>query len=292
MESYLDQWGPSGRQMMCSTAAIQITIDGGLTDNELAARWQLVHDLGPMLVAMFANSPYRACRATGWKSTRQAIWWAIDPTRTMPAYQATSCRSAADVTELYVRYALKAPVMLVKHTQRDWSAPVGLTFGEWVDAGRRSAGLRPPTTDDLAYHLTTLFPPVRARGAFEVRYIDAQPADDWIVPTVVLCTLLNNARAADTARDAVEPVADAWESAARSGLDDPALARAAVACMQSVLSILDANGLASTVNDFSERYTERRRCPADDRLDRGASPVHKTQAASHGQESISDEMPR
>lgn len=35
------------------------------------------------------------------------------------------------------------------------------------------AGL--PTLDDLAYHVTTLFPPVRPRGFLEVSYLDAQP---------------------------------------------------------------------------------------------------------------------
>ena len=40
---------------------------------------------------------------------------------------------------------------------------------------------RPPGSD-LSYHLSTLFPPVRPRGHLEVRVIDAQPGDGWIVP--------------------------------------------------------------------------------------------------------------
>mgnify|MGYP000225654865 CR=1 FL=1 len=38
-----------------------------------------------------------------------------------------------------------------------------------------------PTTDDLTYHLTTLFPPVRPRGWLELRMIDGLPPEWWPV---------------------------------------------------------------------------------------------------------------
>ena len=48
-----------------------------------------------------------------------------------------------------------------------------------LDRGRRRAASLPvPTTDDLDYHLSTMFPPVRPRGYLEIRYLDAQPGDD------------------------------------------------------------------------------------------------------------------
>ena len=70
----------------------------------------------------------------------------------------------------------------------DWSAPPGLTFREWLRAGD-TGGLRAPTQEDLDYHLSTLFPPVRPRGHMEVRVIDAQPGDGWIVPAAVATAL-------------------------------------------------------------------------------------------------------
>ena len=300
MESYLDQWGLAGRQMMCSTASVQITVDGGQCDQQIADRWNLVHSLGPTLVAMFANSPFVAGRATGWKSTRQAIWWSIDPARTAPAQTATPCRTATQASEMYARYALNAPVMVIQKNQRDWSAPRGLTFSDWIGGLHRIPELRSPTAGDLAYHLTTLFPPVRARGAFEVRYIDSQPDNDWIVPTVVLSSLLNNPEATDFASEAVEPVAAAWERAARFGLDDPELAQAARRCMELALGSVDAVDatptIATTVRAFADRHTERNRCPADDRLDRGPSPVQKTIAAQSHQDasviSVADQVAR
>ena len=38
-----------------------------------------------------------------------------------------------------------------------------------------------PTVDDLAYHLATLFPPVRPKGWLELRMIDAVPDPRWQV---------------------------------------------------------------------------------------------------------------
>ena len=77
--------------------------------------------------------------------------------------------------------------MLARRPGGDWSAPPGVTFRDWIDCGTFAVpGRDGPTVDDLAYHLTTLFPPVRARGHLEVRYIDAQPGDWWRVPVAVL----------------------------------------------------------------------------------------------------------
>ena len=83
-------------------------------------------------------------------------------------------------------YVLDAQVMVLRDPgSRRWTAPSGLTFRDWV----RGAVGPPPTADDLDYHMSTLFPPVRPRGHLELRVIDAQPGDGWIVPTAVVSAL-------------------------------------------------------------------------------------------------------
>ncbi|HEX6858097.1 MAG TPA: glutamate-cysteine ligase family protein, partial [Streptosporangiaceae bacterium] len=84
MEQFFDRRGPWGRVMMCSTASVQVCVDAGCDDGYSGYRWRwrLLHALGPVLVAAFANSPLRAGRLTGWKSTRQAVWAQLDPGRT------------------------------------------------------------------------------------------------------------------------------------------------------------------------------------------------------------------
>ncbi len=84
-----------------------------------------------------------------------------------------------------------------------WIAPRGLTFRGWLrgDGDGRAAA----TVDDLTYHLSTLFPPVRPQGHLELRMIDAQPGDGSIVPAAVAWALVRGPRAADDAMAAAEP---------------------------------------------------------------------------------------
>ena len=56
--------------MMRSTAAIQVNLDLGHGD-EVERRWRAAHELGPVLAAAFANSPFGGTGPTGWhQSTR------------------------------------------------------------------------------------------------------------------------------------------------------------------------------------------------------------------------------
>jgi glutamate--cysteine ligase len=112
---------------------------------------------------------------------------------------------------------------------------------------------------------------VRPKGFLEVRYLDNQPGDGWQVPVAVLWTLLTDPAARDAARAAAEPVATAWRTAARAGLDDPRLARAAKTVLATALGALDRAGIpdhvAARVTEFAERYTLR-----------GLSPAHRGDA--------------
>ena len=282
-------------------------------------RWALAHRIGPVMVAAFANSPFQGGRPTGWMSTRQANWALMDPGRTrQPRHhdepRAAWARYALDARVLCVRggsgpraghavYDGTAPPPAVPAAAAaagngakaaahvgapgpggyspcgppDWSAPPGLTFRSWL---RGAPGIRPPTVGDLDYHLSTLFPPVRPRGWLELRMTDAQDGDDWIVPTVLAATLLDEPVAADAAYAATEPLcADGeplpsdvvWRRAARAGLADPELAKAARACFEAAESALARSGaspaLRQALTDFAARYADRGRCPAHDQLD-------------------------
>jgi len=272
MERCFDRWGDAGRTMMCSTAAVQLTVDAGVEGGGaqgFVARWELLHEVGPALVAAFANSPFRRGRPTGWKSSRQQAWLGFDPGRTGPVHTV----SGADPREAFQRYVLDAQILLVRSDGDDWRAPAGLTFREWTrGAWRAIAGLRPPTVADLAYHLTTVFPPVRPRGPVEVRYLDAQPGDAWRVPAAVICALLGDPEAADQARAAAAPVRGRWEAAARDGMDDSELAAAALGCLTAAHDGLRRIGAGQdtvgAVDAYLEQYTARALSPAHEKLRR------------------------
>ena len=280
MEAFFDQGGPWGRQMMCGTASVQVCLDAGEDSDGPSGyrqRWQLVHAIGPVLVAAFANSPLREGKPTGWVSSRQQVWARMDPGRTRPP------RMNGDPRAAWAKYAMDAQVMCVPDPDSaDWSAPRGLTFRDWVRGDPAADGngrLRRPTADDLEYHLSTLFPPVRPRGHFELRMIDAQPGDGWIVPLAVSSALLADSEAADAALAAVEPLwggrspADEvpWVRAARLGPADPALSRASRECFTAAWKALERMAapamVTGAVDAFIDQYVSKDRCPADDLLE-------------------------
>ncbi|MGH3181285.1 MAG: glutamate-cysteine ligase family protein, partial [Streptosporangiaceae bacterium] len=59
MEKFFDREGSWGRQMMCGTASVQVCLDSGddsAGQSGYRSRWRLLHAIGPVLVAAFANS--------------------------------------------------------------------------------------------------------------------------------------------------------------------------------------------------------------------------------------------
>jgi glutamate--cysteine ligase len=274
MDRHFARGGPEGRTMMCSTASVQVCVDAGADDAEVADRWHALHAWLPVLTGLFANSP-----APGWRCGRTAVWAAIDPTR-------TAAPAGADPRWAYGRWALDAQLLAVRREAGSWSAPAGLTFRDWLRGG--GAGLASPTWADLDYHLTTLFPPVRARGHLELRAVDAQPGDGWRVVVALVAALIDDpdARAAATAAateaagalgaDAHGWLSPAMRVAARDAMTDPVLRRAGMTFVATAVGALTRAGqpeLAAEVAAFGERYPARRRCPADDRAtDRATAP--------------------
>ena len=234
---------PAGVAMMSSTASLQVNLEAGPVGG-WTERVALAHALGPVLVAVSACSPLLAGRETGWRSSRQHVWGDVDQSRCGPLLGRNP--PAAEWAE----YALAAPVMLVRDGSGDIAPVHGRTsFAEWITGG--GPGGRRPTSADLDYHLTTLFPPVRLRGFLEIRYLDAAPEPWWPALAAVTATLLDVPAAADAAAAATEPVADAWDRAARRGLADPALRTAAVACLEAAVRHAPA-GLDREVTALAE----------------------------------------
>lgn len=275
---------PYGPLMMCCTASIQVNLDLGERPGD---RWERAHALGPVLLAAFANSPLSGGRPHGWMSGRQDVWTNLDPTRTRPV------PATGDPAADWAEYLLDARLMLVREDTESYR-PVrdGSTFRDWLAGGRAAdggPGTRRPTAEDLAYHATTLFPPVRPRGWLEIRYLDAQHPDTWPVCVAVTHALVVDDRAGDAAMAAVEarrPTPPGtqrpgtqrpgtqrpgtqqheWDTAARCGLEDPRLRGAAEACFRAALEALPRLGaspaLVAEVAAFADRHVTTGRSPA------------------------------
>jgi len=225
----------------------------------LTRRWAALHAVGPVLLAAFANSPVLHGRRTGWKSSRMACWLSLDPARTAPPPAADLLDPAA----AWARRVMRTPVLCVRR-EGPWEVPEKVTFADWV-AGALPV---PPTTADLDYHVSTLFPPVRPHGHLEVRYVDAQAGRRWALPTAVLVALLSDPSVTDRALDACEPARGRWVSGARHGLADRVLARSAVTVFELAAARLPAIGAPEwaivELAEMTDRYVLNGRCPADD----------------------------
>ncbi|WP_405432611.1 ergothioneine biosynthesis glutamate--cysteine ligase EgtA [Micromonospora sp. NBC_00617] len=251
MRRVFDRRGPAGRTMMYSTAGLQVCLDIGEPD-QVAPRWAAAHAVGPPLLAAFASASRHAGRRTGWASARMAAWLAIDPARTRPVW--VPGNADEDPTTTWIRYVLAAPLLCLRRRGPNWAPPPGVTFADWLDG----ALPRPPTTDDLDYHVSTLFPPVRPRGYLELRYLDAQPDRDWRLPLAVLSALFSDPGTVRTAYTIGAPVAHRWSAAARHGLSDPTLAAAAAALLDLALAALPRLELPAGTHDEVQRGVRRR----------------------------------
>lgn len=280
MEEFFDRSGPWGRRMMCSTASVQVCLDAGVEGSGplgLRERWRLLHALGPVLVAAFANSPLMDGGPSGWCSTRQRMWGRLDSSRTLAP---TDNGRLLDPRSAWAAYVLDARLLCLRRANGQWMSPRDTTFRDWI----RSAAEPAPTRADLDYHISTLFPPVRPRGYLEARYIDAQDGDAWRVPVTLLAALLDDPLAAEQTMAVLEPLGDPgtdrgprgalWLRAARFGLADRDLRRAAQGCFTVASGALARVGAparaVAQLHAFAEHYVLRGRCPADDQLDAAA----------------------
>jgi len=262
MERYFDHLGRAGRTMMCNTAAIQVNVGLGHPD-QMIQRWRLANQLGPTLIACFANSPFAGGLPSGWQSSRLRAWWALDPSRSAPV--------ACDPHPVaaWTTYALDARVMLVDAPGQGFVPMIEpLRFGDWLADGHE---LGWPTLEDLRYHLTTLFPPVRPKGWLELRMFDALPSPAWQVAVAVTGALLGQPALADQLTGLVAESASLWVDAAQLGLAHPVLGRTAVGVFDLALDALGSAGVdparCQLVEAYADRWVRRGRSPADDRLD-------------------------
>ncbi|MBH0776082.1 ergothioneine biosynthesis glutamate--cysteine ligase EgtA [Nocardia bovistercoris] len=254
MEKSFDGIGPFGRLMMCNTAATQVSVDAGADAAQVAARWRAAHVFGPALVAAFACSPVLFGAPAGeWASQRMRTWLRLDNARARPPAEDWD-----DPVSAYARWALDVPLLCVRRAESvaDWTPPPCATFADWLAGALDDEVGRRPAVADLDYHLTTLFPPIRASGHLEIRYLDAQPADVWAVPIHAVDALLSSPRVAAEATALAAPLTGRWVEAARHGLADPQIR----AIASDLLALAAAN--APTDSARTELDAAANRCLA------------------------------
>ncbi|MEV6170135.1 glutamate-cysteine ligase family protein [Streptomyces sp. NPDC051954] len=280
LKRYYAHLGSAGDTLLCNTASVQVNVDAGDGSDGWrgrSRRWLIANSLGPLLMAMFANSPVLEAhgpREVAALSGRQLLRFHTDRFRSGPL------PSGSDPRSVWTRYALDAQVVAIQRTDFDpaddrtavWEpAPAGLSLRRWL----RGNGPRAVGVDDVFHHLKSLVPPVRACGHLELRMLDAQSGDDWVVPVAVVAALMDDEATSDAVASLIGTAASAptrqdWIDAARHGLTDPDLDALARTVVRLALAGLWRLGVApevfGAVERFAAHYTLRGLSPAQLRL--------------------------
>jgi glutamate--cysteine ligase len=268
--AYYRQRGHWGAVMMRHTASLQINLDLG-PEGVWQERWLIANLVSPLMTASFASSP-----GLGAVCSRARAWQELDPTRSGFPRLLVEGRGDDPRSE-WGQAALEADVMLY-HISDEFFEPgcPGCSFEKWIRDGHPRWGW--PTSDDLDYHLTTLFFEVRPRGFLELRAGEALP-DQWrAVPVALTAALLydDSARTAalDLLNDHRGELPEIWRRAAIDGVRDPELRE--LACKLWTIGLDGARSLPAgyvdgediaSVEAFLEHYTERGRMPTDEVLE-------------------------
>lgn len=271
MNRFFESVGPFGQKMMRLSTSLQVNLDAG-SPPTAQRRWLAANLLAPVFTAMFGNSPFVDGKATGAYSFRSLIWQRLDPSRAgIPRGFMTENYDPCPV-EQYFRFALDAYCMRIPDSD---GRPVFdgrfLSFRDWMEQGSHGYF---PDIGDWDIHLSTLFPEVRARGFFELRFLDAQSRVWCAVPGILLTHLLYDREATEGVINLLSPyrttLMPMLEVAARQGMDEPeiaGLAREIYALAMDAAEKAELPTVLALCEQFYQHYTSKNRNPAHDLLD-------------------------
>ena len=164
MKPYMGGRGARAWDMMTRTCAIQANLDY-TNEIDLGKKFLLGNRLGPIVAAMFANSPFENGKISGFKTVRYAVWLETDSDRS-----GISPASIGDFSvEQFVDYAISVPMFFARRNH-GYVNLMGASFEQFLNAELNSLS---PTLADFTDHLTTIFTDARIKPHVELRSADS-----------------------------------------------------------------------------------------------------------------------
>lgn len=270
MRSYLPTRGRRALDMMARTCTVQANFDFR-SEDDCGRRLRLAFALGPVITALFANSPYEEGRYAGYRSLRMEVWFHVDPDRCgVPEFVFDDGFSFSR----YVDWALDVPMFFVvrdgRYHRYHETFRTFMTKGFATEDGRRFHA----TYADWLLHLSTLFPNVRLKPYLEVRTADS-------VPRPYVCTLPAlwkgllydedaQERACALVRHLSRPaLLDLWAEARRAGLASERIRRLCADLVDAAWTGLDRQDVRDATGRPETRFLE----PARRLVQEGRSPA-------------------
>ncbi len=169
MDRYLHTRGDLARWMMQGTCTIQANLDYTSEADAISLVRASVL-VGPLVNALFANSPIRLGEPTGMQSFRGHIWTRTDNDRSgVPAFMYGDDWGFRE----YAEWVLDVPMFFIRREQ-GYIDMAGHSFRKFMNDGYE--GYR-ATLGDFELHVSTVFPEVRLKRFVEMRSADGGPRE-------------------------------------------------------------------------------------------------------------------
>ncbi len=170
MRRYMPTVGGQGLDMMLRTCTVQVNLDFE-SEADMVEKLRLSLALQPIATALFANSPFKEGRDTGFASWRSQVWTDTDPDRTgIPRVVFQDGFGF----ERFVDYLIDVPMYFV-YRNGTYHDVAGKSFRDFMAGRLEGFEGQLPTMGDFADHLTTVFTEVRLKKFLEMRGADAGP---------------------------------------------------------------------------------------------------------------------
>jgi len=170
MRDYMPKVGNLGLDMMKSTCTVQVNLDFD-SEATMVKMFRVSLALQPIATALWANSPFRHGKPSGFLSYRSHIWTDTDPGRcgTLPFVFEDGFGF-----ERYVDYILDVPMYFVYRNGQYLDA-AGLSFRDFMEGKLSILPGEFPKLSDYVDHLSVAFPEVRLKQFLEMRGADGGP---------------------------------------------------------------------------------------------------------------------
>ncbi len=211
MAGYMPKVGTRGLDMMFRTCTAQANLDFA-SEADMVRKLRVSLALQPVATALFANSPFKAGKPSGYLSERSHIWRDTDNARSgMMAFAFEPGMGF----ERYVDYALDVPLYFLKRGDR-YHDVSGASFRDLMEGRLAAMPGERATLSDWANHLSTIFPEVRLKRYLEMRGEDVGSAEMIVALGALFGGILYDPAALQAASDLVAP----WTAEMRQAMRD------------------------------------------------------------------------
>ncbi len=164
MTEVMPKNGKLSLEMMYQTCGTQINLDY-TSENNFIKKFKLSSFLVPLSVAIFANSPIKENKSTGYFSYRSKVWQ-----HTSRAGLPRIFLEEMDF-EKYTDMAINMPLLFILKDIKHVDA-TGNTFKDFMEGKIDILKNKKPTIQDFKNHLSTIFTEIRLKQYIEIRSLD------------------------------------------------------------------------------------------------------------------------